>query len=133
MTSTPVLQRHAAFSVLPLLAVAAASPAAEAAALDDPNSVITVMQYSARSEVTRAELKLRMAAMRDHLRAKPGLVENALFENRNATTKHHDVGVSRWKSSKDRESLWLDAKTQALVARIGEVGDFEPGTFGVVK
>lgn len=133
MTASPALQRRAALCTLPALAFAVASPVASAAPLDDPNSVITVMQFSARSEAARAELKLRMAAMRDHLRAKPGLVENALFENRNAAAKPHYVGVSRWKSFKDWEDLWLDPKTQALVARIGEVGDLVPGTFGVVK
>lgn len=133
MIATPFRQRRAALSALPALALAAASPAADATPLDDPNSVITVMQFSARSEASRAELKLRMAAMRDHLRAKPGLVENALFENRSPGNKPHYVGVSRWKSFKDWESLWLDPKTQALVARIGEVGDLVPGTFGLAK
>lgn len=134
MTAKPFLQqRRAALSALPLLALAAASPASDASPLDDPNSVITVMQFTARSEASRTELKLRMAAMRDHLRTQPGLLENALFENRNSAAKPHYVGVSRWKSIKDWESLWLNPKTQALVARIGEVGDLVPGTFGVVK
>ncbi len=132
MTPSPVLQRRAALSALPILALTAPTSAASAP-LDDPNSVMTVMQFSARSDASRAELKKRMAAMRDHLRDKPGLVENALFENRNTTAKPHYVGVSRWKSFKDWENLWLDPKTQALVARIGEVGELVPGTFGVVK
>jgi heme-degrading monooxygenase HmoA len=133
MSETPVLRRRVALSALPVLALAAASPAAGAMALDDPDSVITVMQFSARSEATRAELKLRMAAMRDHLRTQPGLLENALFENRNTTARPHYVGVSRWKRFKDWENLWLDAKTQALVTRIVEVGELVPGTFGVVR
>lgn len=133
MTSTPVLRRRAALSTLPVLALAAASPVALTAPLDDPNSVITVMQFSARNEAFRTELKMRMAAMRDHLRTQPGLLENALFENRNPAAKPHYVGVSRWKTFKNWESLWLNPETQALVARIGEVGELVPGTFRVAQ
>jgi hypothetical protein len=43
MTETPVLQRRVALSALPVLALAAASPAAGSVALDDPDSVITVI------------------------------------------------------------------------------------------
>jgi heme-degrading monooxygenase HmoA len=133
MTATPVLQRRAALSTLPVLALAAASPAAGLAPLDDPDSVITVMQFAARSEGSRAKLKLPMAAMRDHLRAQQGLLENVLFENRNPTAKLRYRSVSPWKSFKDWQNLGPNPKAQALDARIGEVGDLVPGTFGVVK
>lgn len=132
-SAIPLVQRRAALFAVPALALMAAPPSAGAAPLDDPNSVITVMQFTAKSEASRAELKTRMAAMRDHLRTQPGLLENALFENRNPSNDPHYVGVSRWKSFKDWENLWLNTKTQELVRRIGEVGSLVPGTFGVVK
>ena len=133
MTRTTSIERRAALSALPALALAATTPATAATPLDDPNSVITVMQFTARNEALRADLKVRMAAMRDHLRTQAGLLENALFENRSPTNSPHYVGVSRWKSFKDWENIWLNPKTQDLVRRIGEVGDLVPGTFGVVK
>jgi hypothetical protein len=37
------------------------------------------MQFTSRSEASFPELKVRMAAMRDHLRTQPGMLENALF------------------------------------------------------
>lgn len=110
-----------------------AHTAASAATLDDADTVITVMQFSAKSEASRAELKKRMAAMRDYLRTQPGLVENALMENRNPAVKPHYVGVSRWKSFKDWERLWLKPETQLLVRQIGEVGELVPGTFSAVR
>lgn len=131
--TTPNLQRRMALSALPALAFATTPVAADAASLDDPNSVITVMQFTARNEASKAELKTRMAAMRDHLRTQPGLVENALLENRNPSNNPHYVGISRWKTFKDWENLWLDKKTQELVRKIGEVGTVVPGTFSAVK
>lgn len=123
MPDTTALQRRAALSALPVLALTAASPAVVAAALDDPNSVITVMQFFGRSEASRAELKLRMAAMCDHLRAKPGLVENALFENRNTAAKPHYVGVSRLKSLKNWENLCVPFSRAGLTeASVGALG-----------
>lgn len=103
------------------------------APLDDPNTVVTVMQFSAKDSAALPELKKRMAAMRDHLRKQPGYIENALFENRNAQSKPHFVGVSRWKSFKDWESLWLKSDFQKLVSSISEVGEINPGTFAAVK
>jgi heme-degrading monooxygenase HmoA len=133
MTRMTDIERRAALTALPALALAATTSAIAATALDDPNSVITVMQFTARNDAQRAELKVRMAAMRDHLRTQAGLLENALFENRNPASNPHYVGVSRWKSFKDWENIWLNPKTQDLVRRIGEVGTLVPGTFGVVK
>jgi heme-degrading monooxygenase HmoA len=132
-SSTTTLRRRAALSTLPAVALAFAATPAGSAPLDDPDSVMTVMQFTARNDASRAELKVRMAAMRDHLRAHPGLLENALFENRNPSNNPHYVGVSRWKSFKDWESIWLNPKTQDLVRRIGEVGTLVPGTFAAVK
>lgn len=133
MTPIPALRRRAALSALPVPGLAVATPATGATPLDDSNSGITVMPFTARSEALRAELKLRMAAMRDPLRTQAGLLESALFENRNPANSLHDVGVSRWKSFKDWENPWLSPKTQDLVRRIGEVGTLVPGTLGVVK
>lgn len=112
---------------------AAAQTTPGALPLDDVGTVMTVMQFSAKSEASRAELKKRMAAMRDYLRTQPGLVENALFENRNTSAKPHYVGVSRWKSFKDWENLWLKQEMQSLVRQIGEVGGLVPGTFSAVR
>ena len=121
-------------SLTALTALAAtAHAAAGAAPLDDADSVITVMQFPAKSEASRAELKKRMAAMRDYLRTQPGLIENALFENRNTGAKPHYVGVSRLKSIKDWENLWLKKETQSLVRQIGEVGELVSGTFSAVR
>ena len=100
----PNATRRTILTALTALA-ATAHAASGAATLDDADTVITVLQFSAKSEASRAELKKRMAAMRDYLRTQPGLVENALFENRNPGAKPHYVGVSRWKSFKDWENL----------------------------
>lgn len=91
------------------------------------------MQFSAKDAASLPELKKRMAAMRDHLRKQPGYIENALFENRNVQNKPHYVGVSRWKSFKDWENLWLKEDFQKLVRSISEVGEINPGTFAAVK
>lgn len=126
------LIRRTVLGALAALAVSAA-PHLHAAPLDDASTVITVMQFTAKNDASRDELKKRMAAMRDCLRTQPGLVENALFENRNPSVKPNYVGVSRWKSFKDWENLWLKQETQLLVRQIGEVGELVPGTFGVVR
>lgn len=111
----------------------AALTTATAAPLDDPNTVLTVMQFSARGAAALPELKKRMAAMRDFQRKQPGYVENALMENRNPQTKPHFVGVARWKSVKDWETMWQKEEFQKLVRSIGEVGDVTPGVFSAVR
>lgn len=103
------------------------------AAMDDPNMVVTVMQFSAKSPQTVPELKKRMQAMRDFLRNQPGYVENALFENRNLQNSPQYVGVSRWKKLKDWENLWLNESFQVLIRSIGEVGTVTPGVYSAVK
>lgn len=111
----------------------ALAPVQAAPALDDPNTVVTVMQFSARSAATRAQLQERMGAIRDYIRKQPGYIENALMENRNSGSKPEFVGVSRWKSFKDWEALWLKPEFQKLVAAAGEVGEINPGTYSPVK
>ena len=102
-------------------------------ALDDPSTVVTVMQFTARNAAARAPLQERMGAIRDYIRKQPGYIENALMENRNTGNKPEFVGVSRWKSFKDWESLWLKPDFQKLVAAAGEFGEINPGTFAPVK
>ena len=117
-----------ALTVSSVVASAQAAPA-----LDDPTTVVTVMQFSARSAAARAPLQERMGAIRDYIRKQPGYIENALMENRNSGAKPEFVGVSRWKSFKDWESLWQKPEFQKLVAAAGEVGDINPGTYSPVK
>ena len=114
--------------LMPLAAMAAPVPA-----LDDPNTVITVMQFSAKSPAVRPELMKRMAAIRDFIRKQPGYIDNALMENRNPNTQPSFVGVSRWKSFKDWEAIWSKPELQKLVAATNEVGDVTPGTFAPIK
>ena len=135
MSKNPTPTRRTALAALATLPAMAANaqPTPSVAAMDDAGTVITVMQFSARTETSRAELKKRMGEMRDYLRTQPGMVENALFENRNPTVKPHYVGVSRWKSFKDWENLWLKQETKLLVRQIGEVGELVPGTFSAVR
>ena len=117
-----------------VLAVSGATSFAQAVpALDDPNTVVTVMQFSARNAAARAPLQERMGAIRDYIRKQPGYIENALMENRNPGSKPDFVGVSRWKSFKDWEALWLKPEFQKLVAAAGEVGEINPGTFAPLK
>jgi heme-degrading monooxygenase HmoA len=112
---------------LPLLANAAP------VGLDDGKSVLTVMQFTAKANASKAELKKRMIAMRDFQRAQPGYVENTVMENTNPASKPDYVGVSRWASFKEWEAMWLKPEFQKLVASVGEVGVITPGTFQAVK
>lgn len=123
----------AALLTVALAVSSAASSAQGVPALDDPNTVVTVMQFSARNAATRAQLQERMGAIRDYIRKQPGYIENELMENRNSGSKPDFVGVSRWKSFKDWEVLWLEPEFQTLVAAAGEVGDISPGTFAPMK
>lgn len=124
---------HTVLLALALTVSSAVAPAQAAPALDDPNTVVTVMQFSARSADKRAQLQTRMATIRDYIRKQPGYIENALMENRNPDSKPDFVGVSRWKSFKDWEALWLKPEFQKLIAAVGEVGDINPGTYSPVK
>ena len=124
---------HAAVLALALAVSSAAAFSQAVPALDDPSTVVTVMQFSARNAATRAQLQERMGAIRDYIRKQPGYIENALMENRNTGSKPDFVGVSRWKSFKDWEALWLKPEFQKLVAAAGEVGDINPGTYSPLK
>ena len=104
-----------------------------APALDDTTTVVTVMQFSARNPAARAPLKERMLVIRDYLRKQPGYIENALMENRNPGSQPEYVGVSRWKSFKDWEALWLKPEFQKMVAAANEFGNVNPGTFAPVN
>lgn len=116
------------------LAVSGAAASAQGVpALDDPNTVVTVMQFSARTAAMRSQLQQRMGAIRDYIRKQPGYIENALMENRNSGAKPEFVGVSRWKSFKDWEALWTKPEFQKLVAAAGEVGEINPGTYSPMK
>jgi heme-degrading monooxygenase HmoA len=128
---TPSLVRR--FFAAVLTALALMLPALSQAALDDPSHVVTVMQFSAKSPDTLNELKKRMLAMRDFQRQQPGYVENAVFENRNPERKPQFVGVARWKTLKDWETLWQTDAFQKLVRSIGEVGEINPGVFTAVR
>jgi heme-degrading monooxygenase HmoA len=127
------MKLHAAPFAMALSISSALVSAQAAPALDDPNTVVTVMQFSARSAATRAQLQERMGAIRDYIRKQPGNIENALMENRNTGGKPEFVGVSRWKSFKDWEALWLKPEFQKFVAAATEVGEINPGTFAPVK
>jgi heme-degrading monooxygenase HmoA len=129
----PTMKLPAALLVFAFAVSSAAASAQGAPALDDPNTVVTVMQFSARSAASRAQLQERMGAIRDYIRKQPGYIENALMENRNPGSKPEFVGVSRWKSFKDWESMWLKPEFQKLVTAAGEVGDINPGTYSPVK
>ena len=124
---------HAAVLALALAVSSAAAFSQAVPALDDPSTVVTVMQFSARNAATRAQLQERMGAIRDYIRKQPGYIENALMENRNTGSKPDFVGVSRWKSFKDWEALWLKPEFQKLVAAAGEVGEINPGTYSPLK
>ena len=114
--------------LLPLAAMSAPVPA-----LDDPSTVVTVMQFSAKSPAVKPELMKRMTAIRDFIRKQPGYVDNVLMENRNPDTQPNFVGVSRWKSIKDWEALWTKPELQKLVASASEVGNISPGSFAPIK
>jgi len=81
----------------------------------------------------RAELAKRMTAIRDYIRKQPGLIDNAVMQNRNPGNKPDFAGVSRWKSFKDWENLWLKDDMQKLVRAVVEVGDIKPNTFSPLK
>ena len=122
-----------AFSLAASLTLTSTASAQGVPALDDPNTVVTVMQFTARNAASRAPLQERMGAIRDYIRKQPGFIENALMENRNPANKPDFVGVSRWKSFKDWEALWLKPEFQKLVAAVSDVGEINPGTYSPVK
>ena len=111
----------------------AISAHAQTPALDDPSVAVNVMQFSAKNAAGKPELKKRLATMRDYIKKQPGFIENAFLENRNPDAKPHFVGVSRWKSFKDWETLWQKDEFQKLVRSIGEIGEGVPGSFSPIK
>jgi ABC-type glycerol-3-phosphate transport system substrate-binding protein len=62
------MKLHAAVLALALVAAGAAASAQGVPALDDPNTVVTVMQFSARNAAARSPLQERMGAIRDYIR-----------------------------------------------------------------
>lgn len=129
MALTPISRRLAAA----LTTLTLAAPWCTQAAADDASHVMTVMQFAAKNPASVPELKKRMLAMRDFQRQQPGYVENAVYENRNPQTSPQYVGVARWKSLKDWESLWQNEQFQKHVRAVGEVGEVAPGVFTPVK
>ena len=109
------------------------SYAANATALDDPNTVLTVMQFTLKSGASRDELQKRMMTIRDFIRKQPGLIDNALMENRNHNAAPTFVGVSRWKSFKSWEALWNSNEFKSIVSQVSEVGEMNPGTFAPIS
>ncbi len=100
--------------------------------LDDPNTVLTVMQFTLKSGASRDELQKRMMTIRDFIRQQPGLIDNALMENRNHDAAPTFVGVSRWKSFKSWEAMWSSREFKDLVTKVSEVGEMNPGTFAPI-
>ncbi|MDH4451200.1 MAG: hypothetical protein QE265_11535 [Rhodoferax sp.] len=127
------MKTHLTHAAIALALLTTTFTAHTAPPLDDPRTVVTVMQFSARNAAARAPLQERMAAIRDYVRKQPGYIENALMENRNPGNKPEFVGVTRWNSFKDWEALWLKPEFQKLVAAAGEFGEVNPGTFSPVK
>lgn len=125
--SRHLLWTFAAATALALLSTPART------AQDDPSEVMTVMQFAAKNPASVPELKKRMLAMRDFQRKQTGLVDNALYENRNPQTAPQYVGVARWKQLKNWEDLWQNEQFQTLVRAVSEVGTVTPGVYGAVK
>jgi hypothetical protein len=124
--------RHLLWTFAAATALALLSTPAQAAQ-DDPSEVVTVMQFAAKNPASVPELKKRMLAMRDFQRKQTGLVDNALYENRNPQTAPQYVGVARWKQLKNWEDLWQNGQFQTLVRAVSEVGTVTPGVYGAVK
>jgi heme-degrading monooxygenase HmoA len=118
------------FAMAGMLLLSTATPAATA--LDDPNTVLTVMQFNLKPGASREELLNRMTAIRDFGRKQPGIIDNAIMENRNTASSPTFVGVTRWKSFKAWEAMWQSDEFKKLVARVSEVGDITPGTFAPI-
>lgn len=125
--SRHLLWTFAAATALALLSTPART------AQDDPSEVMTVMQFAAKNPASVPELKKRMLAMRDFQRKQTGLVDNAIYENRNPQTAPQYVGVARWKQLKNWEDLWQNEQFQTLVRAVSEVGTVTPGVYGAVK
>lgn len=123
-------------NVFSMLAIAAglffSTTSQAATALDDPNTVLTVMQFTIKPGASREELLKRMTAVRDFGRKQPGNIDNAIMENRNSAASPTYVGVSRWNSFKSWEAMWSNDAFKKLVASVNEVGDITPGTFAPI-
>ncbi len=115
-----------------VLSLSRVSYAATVTPLDDPNTVLTVMQFTLKSGASRDELQKRMMRIRDFVRKQPGLIDNALMENRNHNAAPTFVGVSRWKSFKSWEAMWSSTEFKDLVSKVSEVGEMNPGTFAPI-
>lgn len=102
-------------------------------ALDEPGAVLTVMQFTARSDADIGQLRELMREMRDYQRTLPGHIDNAVFENRNPQQQPHFVGVARWASLKQWEVLWASDRFQDIVRRLGRSGTLTPGIFAPVQ
>jgi hypothetical protein len=98
-------------------------------ALDDPKTMVTVMQFTLKPGASREELLKRMVAIRDFGRKQPGIIDTAIMENRNTASSPTFIGVTRWKNFKAWEAMWSSDELKKLVARVLEVGDINPGTF----
>lgn len=117
-----------------LLSLSASGALAQStSALDNPNTMTTVMQFTARDKASIPELKNRMAAIRDFVGKQPACIDNVLMQNVNVTGSPSFVGVSRWKSVKDWEALWLSSEFQKLVGSVSDLGTVNPGMFSPVK
>ena len=127
-----MFKKIAALSIL-AMSVMVHTGAQAQVALDDPNTVMTVMQFTAKDPSMKEQLKLRMVAVMQFQRDQPGFVENAIMVNVNEGRKPDFVGVGRWRSFKDWERLWLKPEFQKLAASVGEVGVINPGTYSVLK
>lgn len=124
------MKLNSLFSTIAMAGMLFLSATSQAAtALDDPNTVVTVMQFTLKPGASREELLKRMAAIRDFGRKQSGIIDNAIMENRNAASSPTFVGVTRWKNFKSWEAMWSSDEFKKLVARVSEVGDVNPGTF----
>ncbi|MEK7345770.1 MAG: antibiotic biosynthesis monooxygenase [Pseudomonadota bacterium] len=127
------MKLKAIFSTVAMAGMLLFSTASQAApALDDPSTVLTVMQFTLKPGASREELLNRMTAIRDYGRKQPGIIDNAIMENRNTANSPTFVGVTRWKSFKAWEAMWTSDEFKKLVARVTEIGDINPGTFAPV-
>jgi len=104
-----------------------------AAPLDDSKLIFSVMELTAKNKSDRQELKKRMIEMREFQRKQPGYIDNAVLENGNDDNKPDFVGIARWKSLKDWETLWNNNEFKKLVARVTEMANVNPGFFKPVK
>ncbi|MGB7301783.1 MAG: hypothetical protein WA888_17110 [Burkholderiaceae bacterium] len=114
-------------------AVTSMVSAQSAPALNDPELVTTVMQFTAKDKASIPELKKRMAAIRDFQKAKSKVIESVLMQNVNGDQSPQFVGVAKWKTIKDWEAMWTSPDFQSLVSDVTQVGTLNPGVFAATK